>query len=102
MTEADIWAYDWAQIGSRGVLLHAPVFTDQQRADLWEDVAGTGSTLCGQHDVYLHIPGVLSRMGADRCERCCDRAGYPHGRGSPKNDDNLRTQLGLNTTKEHA
>lgn len=64
--------------------LHAPA----NSAD-WDDWDGDphedGQTACGI-TATLAIPGVGSRMCLPRCPSCCDKLGYPHGDGSPKND----------------
>lgn len=50
---------------------------------------GDGLTACG-HRGRLGIPGLFTRMGAQRCSHCCDRLGFPRGIGSPKNDKACR------------
>lgn len=52
------------------------------------------TTACGQ-TMHAGIPGLFTRMGATRCEKCCDALGMPHGIGSPKNDDTCRAILGM-------
>lgn len=34
-------------------------------------------------------PGVASRLGAPRCDACCEKIGIPSGEGCPVNDRNL-------------
>lgn len=43
-----------------------------------------GKTACGLTG-DLQMPGVLSRMGLERCAKCCKAAGIPKGRGAPFN-----------------
>jgi len=50
---------------------------------------------CGRTAAWLSIPGMFTRMGAQRCTGCCRVLGYPVGKGSPKNDDACRRILGL-------
>jgi hypothetical protein len=50
---------------------------------------------CGRVAEGLWIPGMFTRMGAERCKGCCRALGYPQGKGSPKNDDACRVLLGL-------
>lgn len=45
---------------------------------------GYGVTLCGRKG-YLVMPGILSRMGGQRCAHCCRLAGVPRGDGAPFN-----------------
>jgi hypothetical protein len=66
--------------------LHAPSQWDDP--DYWAFVED-GRTVCG-YSGALRIPGLFTRMGAERCKRCCRMTGMPHGRGSPKNDDACR------------
>lgn len=50
---------------------------------------------CGRTATYVCIPGFITRMSAMRCTGCCRALGYVQGRGSPKNDLELRRMLGL-------
>lgn len=50
---------------------------------------------CGRIVQYATIPGPFTRMGAKRCDRCCDHNGFPRGIGSPKNDPGCRAILGI-------
>jgi hypothetical protein len=72
--------------------LHAP--SDVSAWDDWDGDQVLGPALCGI-GVSQTIPGMFDRMGADRCKDCCDRLGYPHGVGSPKNDQACRDMLGM-------
>lgn len=91
----DVWDYDWVWLGLYGKLIHAPVFTPEERRFFSINLDGPGSTACGRHSDYLSVPGVLSRLSAKRCPRCCVAVGIPAGVGSPKNDDECRRILGL-------
>lgn len=92
----DLIAYDWLVTTHGGVLHHAEITDPDDLAEIAdggtvEDVRLT----CGRRAKSVTIPGVFTRMGAPRCQRCCDRLGYPHGIGSPKNDAEIRVMLGL-------
>lgn len=78
--------WDWL-ITNRGNVLHHPHSGDPN-----PDVMGYHDVQfsCGRTSRWAWIPGVFTRMGAKRCDRCCDRLGYPRGKGSPKNDDACR------------
>jgi hypothetical protein len=72
-------------------------FTEAHRADMESDwaVFTPVRLACGQMASTLHIPGIFSRMSTPRCKGCCRAAGFPQGKGSPKNDDACRALLGL-------
>lgn len=76
--------WNWLLLGEGGVLHHAAWWTPDH-----EEVQGRGVTECGRKG-WLHIPGLFTRMGADRCQPCCDQLGFPRGVGSPRNDDACR------------
>lgn len=84
-----ILAADWAVTPS-GELLHYLVLTPQQLLDLVDEGSATGDPslrlACGQTTSRVSIPGMFTRMGAQRCSRCCAAVGCPPGKGSPKND----------------
>ena len=81
----DLWEWDWSYT-VHGNLLHHAATLDPNKDYSAE---GNGITSCGRK-LWLAIPGIFSRMGMERCKRCCDALGYPHGTGSPKNDDACR------------
>ena len=58
-------------------------------------VAASVQLACGRTAGGLWIPGMFTRMGAQRCIGCCRALGYPPGKGSPKNDPACRVLLGL-------
>lgn len=103
---ANLARLDWVVTASYGSYrdggrLHALAsFDDAELAE--EQWGGAGTTLCGFHSEWLNIPGIFSRMGQKRCNRCCDLSGYPRGEGSPKNDDECRRILGLPKSKKSA
>lgn len=53
---------------------------------------GAGRTACGRAGL-LAIPGIFTRMSAERCAHCCKKLGYPQGVGSPKNDKACRSLI---------
>lgn len=79
-----IGEWDW-WVFYDGTVLHAAEVQYDQRLD----VGGQGSTACGRRGT-LWIPGIFTRMGAQRCKRCCLVVGFPQGTGSPKNDKKCR------------
>ena len=54
----------------------------------WEDademIAGDGVAVCGAKGWFC-MPGIFSRMGRQRCKRCCRILGIPDGDGAPFN-----------------
>jgi hypothetical protein len=92
---------DWA-VTKTWNRLHAvkpETWTDEHRDDMeceWAVLAPV-RLACGRTAAYLCIPGLFSRMGAQRCTGCCRATGMPQGKGSPKNDDACRVILGLPT-----
>lgn len=80
---------DWVLLGDRGGVLHAVATLDGDIDDGDDAACRPGRTACGRTGV-LCIPGVLSRLGAPRCRRCCERTGMPHGAGSPVNSPGRR------------
>lgn len=99
MTGHDLAGYDWLIDYSDDAMedgtLHAP--TAEQIAhfdtDAWDGDDFEGDVLCGRQGWWA-IPGFISRLSVERCERCCYLLGYPHGTGSPKNDVGIRDQNG--------
>lgn len=87
----EIAEWDWVQIGNYGQRLHAVgSLTDSEATE--REWGGSGTTACGRYG-WLRIPGLFSRMGADRCARCCKLTGLLRGTGSPKNDDACRARV---------
>ena len=50
-----------------------------------EKINGIGVTLCGIEGP-VGMPGIFSRMGLERCPRCCELMGIPEGKGNPFNE----------------
>ncbi len=95
MTEPSLAEWDWVT-DYRGrpsrERLHNLASADDPAE--WEDNAGgAGVTSCGKRSDWWSIPGLFSRMSVKRCKACCDALGYPHGKGSPKNDAECRRIL---------
>lgn len=90
-TEPRLVDWTWVTVGN-GARLHGIAEDDPIGDALEDEPFGHGTTLCGRTG-DLNVPGIFTRMGVDRCQRCCDRAGYPTGTGSPKNDDRCRDVL---------
>jgi hypothetical protein len=85
--------FDWVVFGTWD-RLHNPA---EFAVDVDEWCCRDVTTACGLRRERAFIPGIFTRMGAERCSHCCDRSGYPRGKGSPKNDDGCRALLGLPT-----
>jgi hypothetical protein len=82
--------WDWV-VGGTGrskFLHHLASFDDPKQAG--DDWGGPGVASCGYRNDWFCIPGIFTRMGAERCPRCCKAVGFPVGVGSPKNDEALR------------
>ena len=92
-----IGRYDWFTTRT-GRRLHAVLeFSGEHKADMEAEwaVLSPVRLACGRVAAGVWIPGMFSRMGAERCRGCCAALGYPAGKGSPKNDDACRVILGL-------
>lgn len=91
-----IGQYDWYETKA-GKFLHWAVIGNEYYAGIAMDWAVTEPIrlACGRTASYLCIPGMMTRMGAERCKDCCRVLGLPEGKGSPKNDDACRAILGL-------
>lgn len=84
----DDWRQRWMQ-RKRGTRLH------RVAEIVWRDddqINGHGITVCGERG-FLDMPGILSRMGAPRCPRCCKALGVPQGDGAPYNDKTLPVEV---------
>lgn len=85
----NLWEWDWG-IATHGKMLHhAASLTFQSD---YGETSGEAVTSCGRK-LWLMIPGIFTRMGAPRCDKCCDALGYPRGIGSPKNDDRIEVEV---------
>lgn len=96
MTELSINDLDWLVHG-KWMTLHHATLTPEQESELENYASLTGDITfdCGRTVAAVQIPGMFTRMGRKRCDRCCDRNGLPRGIGSPKNDAACRAILGL-------
>jgi hypothetical protein len=88
--------YDWLHTGS-GDRLHFADLPGEDAVEILDEggLEGPVKLACGRTAAWVCIPGVFSRMGAERCTGCCRALGYPAGAGSPKNVPELRLLLGL-------
>lgn len=84
-----LWEWDWGIAVNGRVLHHAAriVFKSE-----YGETGADALTSCGRK-LWLHIPGIFTRLVAPRCNRCCDVLGVPRGVGSPKNDAACRRIL---------
>lgn len=82
---------DWLNTAT-GDRLHSPA-GGTFNADYW--ALDEVEFACGRKVERAWIPGVFTRMGALRCVDCCRATNLPHGIGSPKNDAECRTLLGM-------
>ena len=77
------WHWRWQQFyGSRRAVLHRVGEVKKKIDDGFVGVVGT--TVCGRRG-KLYMPGVVSRLEAPRCKRCCRKLGVPFGLGAPYN-----------------
>jgi hypothetical protein len=90
---------DWfvAGLGRRLHAVRDDAWTDEHRTEMEQEwVAWSPVRLaCGRAAACVSIPGMFTRMGAERCKGCCRATGMPQGKGSPKNDEACRVVLGL-------
>ena len=88
--------YDWL-VSRSWNRLHWADLTPEDAVEIIDDggLEEPVKLACGRTAAYVCIPGVFSRMGAQRCTGCCRALGYSPGKGSPKNDHALRAVLGL-------
>ena len=91
-----IISYDWLDTGS-GTRLHWAELSAEDAVEIIDDggLEGPVKLACGRTAAWVCIPGVFSRMGAQRCTGCCRALGYPAGVGAPKNVPEIRVLLGL-------
>lgn len=81
--------WNWVEVAGAGNgLLHA-VGALSADAAAECDWGGDGVTECGRHG-DLRIPGLFTRMSAQRCDECCEKTGMPRGEQSPKNIEECR------------
>lgn len=83
----DKWWGQWVQHGGRSPVLHRILRHDRAEWDK-NEVWGGGESACGMVATF-HVPGIVSRMGAPRCKKCCRKRGIPFGYGNPRNDESL-------------
>lgn len=93
---------DWfvAGLGRRLHAVRDEAWTSEHRADMEQDWVVWSVPVrlaCGRAAATVSIPGMFTRMGAERCKGCCRATGLPAGTGSPKNSDECRVLLGLPT-----
>lgn len=84
------WRSRWLYKGPRPSRIHRISEIEWGSGSQWgepdEKIDGEGVAVCGVRG-YWHMPGILSRMGLKRCERCCKALGIPQGNGAPFNGD---------------
>jgi len=82
--------YSWMVTDTWDVLHYVPTIVDWDD-NYWElhekqfDNDFRWKTLCGIQEI-LGAPGIFSRMGRPRCEKCCILLGITQGVGCPIND----------------
>lgn len=90
----EIGRYDWYVTQSYN-RLHYAELDDEQKSyipEYWA-IPVPVRLACGRTASRLAIPGIFTRMAAQRCTGCCRALGYPLGKGSPKNDPGCRAVL---------
>jgi hypothetical protein len=83
----DLFEWDWAYTLRGERLHHLKSLSDPLEA--YDARRGPAVSTCGVPGIFA-VPGLLSRMGMQRCAHCCDRLGIARGLGSPNNDQALR------------
>lgn len=78
------WACRWVEVSGRR-RLHRVARLDVSLDAFLEWPVSKGRTLC-EIEGTLEMPGVASRIGAERCPACCELAGVPRGNGAPMNE----------------
>lgn len=84
---------DWVVGASWTVLHHISPADDDFDPAYWVTFPDPIRATCGRLLKWACVPGVFTRIGAKRCDRCCDRMGYPRGKGSPRNDKAIQPLL---------
>jgi hypothetical protein len=81
----DHWQWRWIYTEHGGLLhrLAEPFSIPEPDTDEWF-LGVDATTLCGRKAKAV-MPGVMSRMGRQRCHRCCVLAEVPQGHGNPYN-----------------
>ena len=79
--EAKDWRWRW-MVTSHGDRLHR-IASGTVEDDMYVGVRD-GTTVCGLKGRF-HMPGFPSRLGAERCWRCCKALGVAYGEGAPYN-----------------
>jgi hypothetical protein len=77
----DNWRSRWVQFLG-GARLHRLSRAAWDAPD--EMVAGHGLAVCGRRG-RMSMPGIFSRMDAQRCPACCRALCIPNGNGAPFN-----------------
>ena len=78
----DHWRCRWLHLDD-GLEMHRVSSIEWQDGEM---IYGDGVTMCKRRG-HLHMPGIFSRMDADRCPQCCAALGIPSGQGAPFNVD---------------
>lgn len=81
------WRSRWVNIPKSRTIHRVRALASSRKA--WKDFpSGEGVTVCGKEG-KMWMPGILSRMAAPRCRKCCELLGIPSGVGAPYNDPTL-------------
>jgi hypothetical protein len=88
----DDWRKRWVQGKSRVLHRVSSMDNDDWEADDFIPIGGMGWTVCGLYD-RLGMPGMFSRMGAPRCEKCCKAISIPFGDGAPYNNEGVSREV---------
>lgn len=78
------WAWEWVFYEPLGKVLHHVSRVAHAPTD--QDWRISGESTCGLYLIPTGMPGVMSRIGAPRCKRCCRKLGLPEGFGNPHNE----------------
>jgi len=80
--DTDHWRSRWLHLND-GTEIHRVARITWENGEM---IVGEGLTVCGKFG-FLQMPGILSRMYADRCAACCTALNIAQGSGAPYNED---------------
>ena len=83
-TDDTEWRWRWMQTLHGDGVLHRVRTFEAQTEDYGAGVKN-GTTVCGISTRWLGMPGVFSRMSAERCQKCCKKLSIEQGKGAPFN-----------------
>lgn len=97
MSNLSIVDTHWLDV-NRGRVLHHAALPPAELAEI-EDRGYVLAVLlsCGRSAQRADIAGLWARWYLNRCAGCCKATGLPRGKGAPKDSEDCRAVLGLDT-----